>query len=101
MHKQTKKHSKNKQATPKKAKSGLDLVRDAGTELGLTLLVKAVNNVANGGDGRSYATKAPTFKVGSFDQLCDVTLVSEDKVEFPAHLCILSARLDYFKSMFR
>ena len=74
------------------------MVRDAGTELGLTLLVKAVNNVANGG---SYATKAPTFKAGSFDHLCDVTLVSEDKVEFPAHLCILSARLEYFKSMFR
>nr|XP_015211679.1 PREDICTED: inhibitor of Bruton tyrosine kinase [Lepisosteus oculatus] len=31
--------------------------------------------------------------------LCDVTLMSEDGKEFPCHKCVLSARLDYFRSM--
>ncbi|XP_013776392.1 inhibitor of Bruton tyrosine kinase-like [Limulus polyphemus] len=32
-------------------------------------------------------------------ELYDVCLLSEDKVEFPCHRCVLVARLDYFRSM--
>ena len=36
----------------------------------------------------------------SFSELSDVIIVSEDMSEFPAHRCVLSARLEYFNSMF-
>ena len=35
-----------------------------------------------------------------FEDLTDVIIISTDKKEFHAHKCMLSARLDYFRSMF-
>ena len=33
-------------------------------------------------------------------KICDVIILTEDQIEFRAHKCILSARLEYFRSMF-
>ena len=35
-----------------------------------------------------------------FENISDVIIVTEDNREFRAHKCILSARLEYFRSMF-
>ena len=34
------------------------------------------------------------------EDFCDVVIRSEDNRKFPAHRAILTARLDYFRSMF-
>ena len=44
--------------------------------------------------------KKKTWRRCEFEDLTDVIVVSTDKKEYYAHKCMLSARLDYFRSMF-
>ncbi|KAJ8411489.1 hypothetical protein AAFF_G00162970 [Aldrovandia affinis] len=41
----------------------------------------------------------PKFQQKKYSYLCDVTLKSEEGVEFACHKCVLCARLEYFNSM--
>ncbi|XP_072250913.1 inhibitor of Bruton tyrosine kinase isoform X2 [Leuresthes tenuis] len=55
-------------------------------------------------DGKIYVVNKKTGSKPKFYQkkcsyLCDVTLKSEDGIEFPCHKSVLCARLEYFNSM--
>lgn len=51
-------------------------------------------------DGKSTKVPPIIFDRGAFQELCDVEITVKDNRIIKAHKCILSARLDYFNSMF-
>ena len=81
-----------------RVKTHADLVQEAATKLGLVSLAK---NISQALAGRPITLNLPSSKPKSHQEFHDVVLVAEDKTEFHLHLCILMARLEYFKSMFK
>jgi hypothetical protein len=95
----TKKHGND-------SRNPIILLQDLAKSLGLHNLFKALesysfnmasNTVKKKKDSNCY-TK--TWSRTRFPNFSDVIITTDDKVKFIAHKCILSARLDYFRSMF-
>ena len=84
-------------------------LQDLAKRLGFHDMVKNLDHFTYSPNSNSIKKKvkasilSPTVKKWSrtkFEALSDVIIVTEDHCEFRAHKCILSARLDYFQSMF-
>ncbi|XP_076307674.1 LOW QUALITY PROTEIN: inhibitor of Bruton tyrosine kinase [Tachypleus tridentatus] len=106
-----KKHSKqseNKVETEvnealSKTSDTIKYVQETCQKLGVKILAKRLDGVKLKG-GRVHipnSSSLPKFKLDrkKLPELYDVCLLSEDRVEFPCHRCVLVARLDYFRSM--
>ena len=88
----------------------LVLLNDLSRKLGMLGLCKQITNFKYLGDcivdtrqqiwGKKYSAVNNNFTRKSCPELHDITIISEDAIEFSAHRCILSARLEYFNSMF-
>ncbi|KAK8765298.1 hypothetical protein V5799_032092 [Amblyomma americanum] len=78
-------------------------VQDACKKLGVQSLRDCLSKASVKNNSVTLGTVPPITKYrffrNKFETLCDVTLVSSDKVSFPCHRCILVARLEYFNSM--
>ena len=104
--KEKQKHHKEKEYTL----NPLVLLNDLSKKLGMLGLFQQISNFKYLGDCivdtrqqfwcKKYSAVNNSFTRKSCPELYDITIISEDAVEFSAHRCILSARLEYFNSMF-
>ena len=86
------------------------LLNDLAQKLGIIGLCKQLSNYKYLGDSivdtrqqfwrKNDLGLKNSFSRKSCPEFHDVVILSEDEVEFSAHRCILSARLEYFNSMF-
>jgi hypothetical protein len=85
----------------------LEMLQAAARNLAIHGLTKAAENFRMSGsglitlkDGGKPPRAALCFSRKSFPELHDVIIKTDDGEEISAHKCILSARLEYFRSMF-
>ncbi len=110
VHKDKQKKNKNNDGSNNTAsKNPQDALKELAKALGLQSLVKALDNftynvatkeIKHKKEKTAISSKSVAFSRTRFPDFSDVIIRSEDEVEFEAHKCILSARLDYFRSMF-
>ena len=105
-----KEREKQRSKEEENAANPLILLNDLAKQLGMYGLCKQLCNFKFLGDSivdtrpqywrkNNSAVKNSFTRINS-PELHDVVIVSEDDIEFSAHRCILSARLEYFNSMF-
>ncbi len=99
---------KEKQTPLQAGDNPLESLSSAARNLAVHGLVKALENFKMSSDGRTIMLKEngkqpraqPCFSRKSFPEFHDVVIVSEEGEEIPCHRCLLSARSEYFMSMF-
>lgn len=81
----------------------LELVKLHARKLGLGELQKRLKDVYLEDEyyccKRPHGSKDIKFSMADYPELLDVDLVSDDNAKVKVHLCVLVARLEYFKSM--
>lgn len=91
------------QQQKKQNKDPVKILQDAARRFGLMSLHNELSHVKYENGVFKIQGQINSFKV-KFDrekhpELCDVTVTSEDGIEFKAHRCILTSRLEYINSM--
>ena len=104
--KKTKKGSEKAQVIDKA--NPLSEVQELAKQLGLLEMARTLDNYSYNGASNSIKAKKDakiskhikSWSRTKYEEISDVIILSQDKKEFYAHKCMLSARLDYFRSMF-